>query len=157
MKKIIILCILISVVFSSNNYDAKEQRYQEKYQQSIQGYDNLMNNIIDRMTTDENIGTYSMGFDSAFICGVINLIQSVANIFYFGDDPDGYNLEAIIGRDDYRPSYYLEYGFGTDWDRFSFVGALEYFVYLLPKILAYLFVAYLIYRLLLKLQVKDNV
>ncbi|EAL4711192.1 hypothetical protein ACSIDX_000490 [Campylobacter lari] len=157
MNKIIILCILVSVVFGLNNYNTKEQGYQEEYQQAIQDHDNLMNNIMDRMTTDENIGTYSMGFDSAFVCGIINLIQSVANIFYFGDDPDGYNLEAIIGRDDYRPSYYLEGGFGTDWDKFSFVGALEYFVYLLPKILAYLLAIYLIYRLLLKLQIKDNV
>ncbi|WP_291950856.1 hypothetical protein [Campylobacter sp.] len=150
MKKIIILCILISVVFSSNNYDTKEQ----EYQQLIQAYNNTMDNYMRSLTSNEYQGTYTTGFGSAFVCGIINFIQSVANMFYFGDNPKGWNFDRYF-KDDYRPHYYLEGGVGTDWDKFSFVGALEYLVYKLAFLLMILMI-YLVYKLLLKLQVKDS-
>ncbi|EHW0166623.1 hypothetical protein K1V19_001822, partial [Campylobacter coli] len=88
--------------------------------------------VTQRLSTDKNIGTYSTGFSSAVVNGTISFIDSLANVVYFGDNPQGWNFERYFV-DDYRSSYTDPKLVGDFWDKFSTMGGLEAVVYSLPE------------------------
>lgn len=110
----------------------KNRVFNQLYSTHIMSYDEALEAVTQRLSTDKNIGTYSTGFSSAIVNGTISFIDSLANVVYFGDNPQGWNFERYFV-DDYRSSYTDPKLVGDFWDKFSTMGGLEAVVYSLPE------------------------